>query len=38
MTVHPGFIDCHCHPSGVNELYEANANVRTLKELQANAA
>jgi len=36
MTVVPGFIDCHCHPSGVNELYEANANVRTLAELQAN--
>ncbi|HJU73759.1 MAG TPA: amidohydrolase [Gemmatimonadaceae bacterium] len=36
MTVLPGFIDCHCHPSGVNELYEANANVRTLTELQAN--
>jgi len=36
MTVLPGFIDCHCHPSGVNELYEPNANVRTLGELQAN--
>ena len=36
MTVLPGFIDCHCHPSGVSELYEANANVRTLAELQAN--
>jgi hypothetical protein len=36
MTVVPGFIDCHCHPSGVSELYEANANVRTLAELQAN--
>lgn len=36
MTVLPGFIDCHCHPSGVNELYEPNANVRTLSELQAN--
>ena len=35
-TVLPGFIDCHCHPSGVSELYEANANVRTLAELQAN--
>jgi predicted amidohydrolase YtcJ len=21
MTVVPGFIDCHCHPSGVNELF-----------------
>lgn len=36
MTVVPGFIDCHCHPSGVSELFEANANVRTLAELQAN--
>jgi predicted amidohydrolase YtcJ len=36
MTVVPGFIDCHCHPSGVGELFEANANVRTVSELQAN--
>ncbi|MBV6519926.1 MAG: N-substituted formamide deformylase [Gemmatimonadaceae bacterium] len=36
MTVLPGFTDCHCHPSGVGELYEANANVRTLAELQSN--
>ena len=35
MTVLPGFIDTHCHPRGVNELYGVNANVRTLKELQA---
>jgi predicted amidohydrolase YtcJ len=34
MTVTPGFIDTHCHPSGVNELYEVNANVRTVNELQ----
>jgi predicted amidohydrolase YtcJ len=34
MTVTPGFIDSHCHPSGVNELYEANANVRSVSELQ----
>jgi predicted amidohydrolase YtcJ len=36
LTVVPGFIDTHCHPSGVNELYEVNANVRTMAELQAN--
>jgi hypothetical protein len=36
MTVLPGFIDCHCHPSGMSELYEVNAKVRTLAELQAN--
>jgi predicted amidohydrolase YtcJ len=38
MFVAPGFIDCHCHPSGVNELYGVNANVRTLAELRANIA
>ena len=36
MTVLPGFIDCHAHPSGVGELFDVNANVRTLAELQAN--
>ncbi len=36
MTILPGFIDCHCHPRGVSELFEANANVRTVAELQAN--
>lgn len=35
-TVVPGFIDCHCHPRGVPELFDANANVRTVGELQAN--
>ena len=34
-TVTPGFIDCHCHTSGVNELYSVNANVRRVRELQA---
>jgi hypothetical protein len=34
MTVLPGFIDCHCHPSGVNELFEVNANVRSVREIQ----
>lgn len=36
MTVVPGFIDCHCHPRGTTELFEANANVRTVGELQTN--
>jgi predicted amidohydrolase YtcJ len=36
MTIVPGFIDTHCHPSGVNELFEVNANVRTVAALQAN--
>ena len=35
-TVTPGFIDTHCHVSGVNELYAVNANVRRLPELLAN--
>jgi predicted amidohydrolase YtcJ len=35
MTVTAGFIDAHCHPSGVNELYGVNANVRTVAAVQA---
>lgn len=35
MTVTPGFIDGHSHPSGVNELYSVNANVPRVRELQA---
>jgi hypothetical protein len=35
MTVTPGFIDCHCHPSGVDELYGVNTNLRTVREIQA---
>jgi predicted amidohydrolase YtcJ len=27
MTVTPGFIDTHCHPSGVNELYGVATNL-----------
>jgi predicted amidohydrolase YtcJ len=34
-TILPGFIDCHCHPRGVNELYEVDANLRSVKEIQA---
>jgi predicted amidohydrolase YtcJ len=34
MAIVPGFIDTHSHPSGINELYDVSANVRTLKELQ----
>ncbi|MCC6317326.1 MAG: amidohydrolase [Gemmatimonadaceae bacterium] len=36
MFVAPGFIDCHSHPSGINELFGVNANVRTVAELRAN--
>ena len=35
MFVTPGFIDCHCHPSGVQELYGVNTNVKTVREVQA---
>ena len=35
MTVTPGFIDTHCHPSGVNELYGINTNLTTVAEIQA---
>lgn len=34
-AVTPGFIDCHCHVSGVGELYSVNANVPRVRELQA---
>ena len=35
MTIAPGFVDAHCHPSGVEELYGVNCNVRTVAEIQA---
>jgi predicted amidohydrolase YtcJ len=35
MTVVPGFIDAHNHPSGVQELYGVNTNLRTVREIQA---
>lgn len=35
MTVTPGFIDCHAHVSGVDELYGVNGNVGRVRELQA---
>ena len=35
MTVTPGFIDTHCHPSGVNELYGINTNLTIVAEIQA---
>src|SRR5262245_58867093 len=31
MTVTPGFIDAHSHPSGVEELYGVNTNLRTVR-------
>jgi predicted amidohydrolase YtcJ len=33
MTVTAGFIDAHCHPSGIEELYGVNTNVRTVAQL-----
>lgn len=34
MAVTPGFIDTHCHPSGVDELYGVNAGLRTVSAIQ----
>ncbi len=33
MAVVPGFIDTHCHPSGVNELYGVNLDLRSIEEI-----
>ena len=35
MTVTPGFIDGHCHPSGVSELTGVNVNLNTVDEVKA---
>src|SRR5262245_48986079 len=35
MTVVPGFIDAHSHPSGVEELFGVNTNLRTVREIQS---
>ena len=35
MTIVPGFIDAHSHPSGVEELFGVNSNLRTVREIQA---
>jgi predicted amidohydrolase YtcJ len=34
MTVVPGFIDAHCHASGIAELVNVNANVGSIAEIQ----
>ena len=34
MTVVPGFIDTHSHPSGVQELVGVNVNLRTVAEVK----
>ena len=39
MTVTPGFIDCHCHPQGLSELYDVFlANVTTIGEVKRRLA
>jgi len=35
MTVTPGFIDAHCHPGEVEELYDVNADLRSVAQIQA---
>lgn len=35
MTVVPGFIDAHNHPGGIEELYDVDANLRSIGALQA---
>ena len=35
MTVTPGFIDAHTHPSGVRELTGVNVNLSTVEEVKA---
>jgi len=35
MTIVPGFIDAHSHPSGVEELFGVNTNLRTVREIQS---
>ena len=34
QTLTPGFIDAHCHVSGIDELFGVNMNVRTVKAVQ----
>ena len=34
LTVTPGFIDAHCHPGEPEELYDVNADLRSIREIQ----
>jgi predicted amidohydrolase YtcJ len=34
MTVTPGFIDAHCHPGEVEEIYDVSADLRSIREIQ----
>ncbi len=35
LTVTPGFIDAHCHPSGIQELIGVNVNLETVDQVKA---
>ncbi len=35
MCVLPGFIDAHCHPDGVDELVDVDANLRSVAAIKA---
>ncbi len=34
-TITPGFIDAHCHPGELEELYDVNADLRSIEAIQA---
>jgi predicted amidohydrolase YtcJ len=34
LTVTPGFIDAHCHPGEIEELYDVSADLRSIREIQ----
>ena len=34
MTVVPGFIDAHCHPGGLRDLFGVNLDVRTIEDIK----
>ena len=34
LTVTPGFIDAHCHPGEIEELYDVSADLRSIQEIQ----
>ncbi|MBI4477543.1 MAG: amidohydrolase [Acidobacteria bacterium] len=34
-TITPGFIDAHCHPSGVTELYGVDLDLRRVEDIMA---
>lgn len=34
MTVTPGFIDTHCHPSGMGDLFNVNCDLRSIADIK----